>query len=108
MLFRSDEAEQADNICIIHKGKIVARGTPAQIKAELVEEYLLIDAKNRAALRDELIRLHLPFSETPQFRLPLKAGAIHATLKAIETPLIYVQTHTPTLEDAYLEIVRGQ
>lgn len=100
-----EEAELADSICIINKGKIVARGTPAQIKAELVEEYLLIDAENRAALRAELTHLHLPFTETPQFRLPLNTRAIHATLKAIETPLTYVQTHSPTLEDAYMEIV---
>ncbi|HCF85172.1 MAG TPA: ABC transporter ATP-binding protein, partial [Ktedonobacter sp.] len=73
-----EEAELADSICIINKGKIVSRGTPAQIKAELVEEYLLIDAENRAALRAELTHLHLPFTETPQFRLPLNTGAIHA------------------------------
>lgn len=100
-----EEAEQADNICMMNKGTIVARGTPAQIKAELVKEYLLIDAENRDALRSELIHLHLPFIETPQFRLSLNVEAIHATLKAIETPLTYVQTHTPTLEDAYLEII---
>ena len=103
-----EEAEQAESICMMNRGKIVACGTPAQIKAELIEEYLLIDAENRAALRDELIHLRLPFSETPLFRLPLKAGAIHATLKAIETPLTYVQTYKPTLEDAYLEIVGEQ
>ncbi len=101
-----EEAEQADNICIMNKGKIVARGTPAQIKAELVKEHLLIDAENRDALRSELTHLHLPFIEMPQFWLPLNAGAIHATLKAIETPLTYVQTHTPTLEDAYLKIIK--
>jgi ABC-2 type transport system ATP-binding protein len=100
-----EEAEQADSICIMKKGKMVACGTPAQIKTELVKEYLLIDAENRAALRDELTHLHLPFTETPQFRLSLNTAAIHATLKAIETPLIYVQTHTSTLEDAYLEII---
>lgn len=100
-----EEAEQADSICIMNKGRIVARGTPVQIKTELIEGYLLIDAENRAALRDELTRLHLPFTETPQFKLPLDTEAIHAMLKAIETPLTYVQTHTPTLEDAYLEII---
>jgi len=100
-----EEAEQADNICIMNKGKIVSRGTPAQIKAELVKEYLLIDAEKRDALRAELTHLHLPFTETPQFRLRLNTGAIHAALKAIETPLTYVQTHASTLEDAYLEIV---
>ena len=70
-----------------------------------VQEYVLIDAEDRTALRAELTHLQLPFVEMQQFRLPLKAGAIHATLKAIETPLTSVQTHTPTLEDAYLEIM---
>ncbi len=103
-----EEAEQADSICIMNKGKIVSRGTPAQIKAELVKEYLLIDAENRDALRAELTHLHLPFTETLRFRLPLNTEEIHATLKAIETPLTYVQTHAPTLEEAYLEIVGEQ
>lgn len=100
-----EEAEQADSACLMKKGTIVARGTPAQIKAELVKEYLLIDAENREALRAELTALHLPFTETPQFKLPLGVAQVHPTLKAIETPLTCVQTHTPTLEDAYLEII---
>ena len=100
-----EEAEQAESLCMMKKGKIVARGTPAQIKAELVKEYVLIDADNRAALRAELTQLQLPFTETPQFKLALKTSAVHATLKAIETPLTTVQTHMPTLEDAYLEII---
>src|SRR5581483_591430 len=100
-----EEAEQAESICIMKKGKIVARGTPAQIKAELAGEYLLIDAEDHAALRDELTRLHLPFTETPRFRLLLNPPAIHTTLKAIATPLTYVQTQTSTLEDAYLQII---
>jgi ABC-2 type transport system ATP-binding protein len=100
-----EEAEQADSICIMNQGKIVARGTPAQIKAELVKTYLLIDALNRDELRAELTHLHLPFTEMPQFLLPLHPGEIHATLKAIEVPLTYVQTHVPTLEDVYLDII---
>jgi ABC-2 type transport system ATP-binding protein len=103
-----EEAEQANSTCILNKGKIVACGTPAQVKAELVKAYLLIDAESRDALRNELTRLHLPFTEMPQFRLPLATGAIHATLRAIETPLTFVQTYTPTLEDAYLEIIGEQ
>ncbi len=103
-----EEAEQAECLCMMKKGKIVARGTPAQIKAELVEDYLLIDAENRDALRRELTYLHLPFTEVPPFRLALNTAAIHATLKAIKTPLTFVRTHVSTLEDAYLEIIEEQ
>ncbi len=102
-----EEAEQADTVCIINKGSIVSYGTPAEIKAALVEEYLLLDADDRSRLREELELLHIPFVETPLFKLHLQGQSIHQVLKAIETPLTVVQTHTPTLEDVYLEIVRG-
>lgn len=100
-----EEAEQADMVCIINKGKIVSYGTPTQIKANLVEEYLLIDAENRSALREELMQLALPFTELPPFKVFIEGRNIHQTLKNIETPLTLVETHTPTLEDVYLEII---
>ncbi len=103
-----EEAEQADAICVMNRGDIVSSGTPLQIKSELTEEYLLIDAEDRTRLRNELIRLNLSFTEIPLFKLPLAGSQIHKTLKAIETPLTVVETHRPTLEDAYLEIVGEQ
>lgn len=100
-----EEAEQAESLCMMKNGKIVAQGTPAQVKAELAREYLLIDAEDRDALRTELMQLQLPFLDPPPFKLLLKVQAIHAALKAIETPLTLVQTHIPTLEEVYLEIM---
>lgn len=49
-----DEAESADNICIINKGNVIAFGGPADITAKLLSEYLLVDAKDRVGLRAEL------------------------------------------------------
>ncbi|HET8571495.1 MAG TPA: ATP-binding cassette domain-containing protein [Candidatus Limnocylindria bacterium] len=100
-----EEAEQADRICIIDHGRVVSYGTPADIKAELVEEYLLVDTADRGALRAELRRLGLAHSGDGPFRVELNGRGTHAILKAIDTPLSVVQTHAPTLEDAYLEIV---
>ncbi len=102
-----EEAEQADTICIINKGKIVSYGTPDQVKAHLVEEYVLVDAADRGQLRAELRLLGLQFSETPMFKVGLDGKSVHSLLKQIETPLTVVQTHMPTLEDAYLEILGG-
>jgi len=100
-----EEAEEADTICIINHGKIVSYGTPAQVKSELIEEYLLVDADDREALRDELCRLDITFSDTPPFKIALNSHSPHALLKAIDTPLSTVQVHIPSLEDAYLAII---
>jgi ABC-2 type transport system ATP-binding protein len=100
-----EEAEQADQICVIDHGHVVARGSPASLKAELTREYLVVDADDRARLRLELARLGLPHAGDGPFRLSLDGRSTHGTLKAIETPLSVVRTHAPSLEDAYLEIV---
>ncbi len=101
-----EEAEEADTICIIDQGRIVSYGSPVQVKAELIEAYLLIDAADRDQLRTELIHLGVSFTETPLFKVSLNGQNAHQLLKAINTPLTVLQTHTPTLEDAYLTIVR--
>jgi ABC-2 type transport system ATP-binding protein len=100
-----EEAEQADRICIIDRGRVVSYGTPTEIKADLTEEYVLVDTRDRLELRAELGRLGLPYSGDGPFRVELDGRSTHAVLKSIETPLSLVQTHTPSLEDAYLEIV---
>src|SRR3990170_3164306 len=100
-----EEAEQADRICIIDRGKVVSYGTPAAIKADLVEEYVLVDTTDRTQLRAELEGLGMPYTGEGPFRVELDGRTTHAVLKSIDTPLSVVQTHMPTLEDAYLEIV---
>jgi len=101
-----DEAEEADQTCIINHGHIVARGSPEQVKAQLTETYLLIDAADRNQLRGELHRLKVKFTETTSFKINVKGGEIQNLLKTIETPLTLVKTHDPSLEDAYLEIIK--
>jgi len=100
-----EEAEQADRICIIDDGRIVAEGTPAALKADLSAEYVVVDADDRGRLRIELARLALPTTGDGPFTIPLDSRGVHATLKAIDTPLSLVRTESPSLEDAYLEIV---
>jgi ABC-2 type transport system ATP-binding protein len=100
-----EEAEQADKVCFITGGRVVASGTPADLKAALVDEYVVVDAENRTALDAELTRMGLAHTGGGPFRLPVEAHRTHAVLRAITTPLTVVRTHSPTLEDAYLEIV---
>ena len=101
-----EEAEGADKVCIIDHGRIVSLGTPDRVKAELTEEYLVVDAEDRAGLLSELRRLAIPFGEDQEIRIGLNGRNVHQMLKSITTPLTVVKTHSPTLEDAYLAILR--
>jgi ABC-2 type transport system ATP-binding protein len=103
-----EEAEQADRVCVVDHGHVIAQGTPVQLKSQLTEDYLLIDAADRAALCAELQRLGVPFIEDRGLmRVDAAGERVHWLLKHIQTPLSVVQTHTPTLEDAYLQIIRA-
>ena len=100
-----EEAEQADRLCIVDRGKVVLSGTPDAVKARLVQEYVLVDAPDRSALRLELTRLRLPFEEGVHVRVPLAGRTVHELLRTIATPLTFVETHAPSLEDAYLATI---
>src|SRR5207245_11363419 len=88
-----EEAEEADHICIIDKGKVVTFGTPSDLKRDLVQEYVLVDADDRRRLRDELARLELPVEDGGPFKIMLGGRGVHAILNAIETPCTLVRTH---------------
>jgi len=100
-----DEAEDADRVCILNQGRIVAEDTPERVKRALTGEYVLIDADDREALRRELAVRAIAFTETPLFRIPLHELGAHALLRSIDTPLTVVRTVAPTLEDAYLKVL---
>jgi ABC-2 type transport system ATP-binding protein len=103
-----EEAEQADTICILARGRVAAFGTPNRLKADLARETLVLDAEDRDRLRAELAGLGLPVDGPPPFRIPLNGHSPHALLKAIDTPLTVVRSHAPSLEDAYLAIIGDQ
>ena len=100
-----DEAESADRICVINHGKIVALGTPAKLKQELIEEYIEIDTKDRKKLKEELVKRKIEFKGDGPFTIELKDADAHRILKTIDTDLNHINVHTPTLEEAYLEII---
>jgi ABC-2 type transport system ATP-binding protein len=100
-----EEAEESDRICIMDHGQVVALGTPREVKAQLLEETLVVDAADRDGLRNELKRLHLRFTENGFFEVGLKGRGAHEVVGLLRTPLTLLRTESPTLEDAYLRIL---
>jgi ABC-2 type transport system ATP-binding protein len=103
-----EEAEAADRICIMDRGHVVALGTPQEVKAQLLEEALIIDATDRDGLREELRRLNLRFKEDGVFEVGLQGRGAHEVVSQLTTPLSLLRTKSPTLEDAYLRILASE
>ena len=93
-----EEAEDADRICILNHGKVVSMGTAETIKGDLVQNWVRLAAELTALGRPHRL-------EEGGFKVPVEAAGVHGLLRAIQTPLQRVTTHTPSLEEAYLEIL---
>jgi len=102
------EAEDADRVCIIDRGRVVAIGAPHEVKVELVQETLHIDAADRAALRRRLVALQLPFNEDGHFVVRLNGRTAYEVVQSVEQPLTMLRTESATLEDAYLRLLAGE
>ncbi len=101
-----EEAEGADTVCIINHGRIVSQGRPSEIKQNLIDEYLLLDADDRYQLTQELVALNLAPSGNAPFKVALKKGeSPQEIIRQIKIPLTTLKIHAPTLEEAYLEII---
>jgi ABC-2 type transport system ATP-binding protein len=100
-----NEAEEADQVCILDHGHVVAFGAPRDVKTELGHERLIIDANDRAALRRRLVAMNVAFREDGHFVIALDGRTAHEVVRAIDEPLTVLRTEAPTLEDAYLRIL---
>lgn len=100
-----EEAEESDYLCVVDHGKIVSQGTPNDIKKELIERYIRIDAKDRVKLRKELEIKKIKFTKTAPYKIKLDNTSAYELIKSINTPLTDIDVHVPSLEEAYLEII---
>jgi ABC-2 type transport system ATP-binding protein len=103
-----EEVESADRVCIINKGKIVANGTPSEIKKKIAREYVLLYSDRLPELRQML--------DSGQFEIETQADSLkvytreYADLRNIiikgDAFIKDMDIHKPSLEDAYLRIIR--
>lgn len=107
-----EEAETADNVVIISKGKITAEGTPTELKEKLVSEHLIMKTENTAKLKDELINKHKISKERIKseakniIKLDLvQEDNIQELLSNLNTKISWIDVNRPTLEEAYLKVI---
>jgi len=102
-----EEAEKSDYVCVINHGKLVAKGTVDEIKEELVEHKMIVDAANRKGLKAELVKLKLRISGSGPFTINLDGRSGQQIIQSIRSPLSVLDISKPTLEEAYVKIINN-
>jgi ABC-2 type transport system ATP-binding protein len=103
-----EEAEEADRVCVIDHGRIATIGTPDELKANLLERSIVLDAADRPALLAELRGL----GASPTLdggglvRVAYRGTTAQSLIARLATPLSVLRVHDPSLEEAYVELLR--
>jgi ABC-2 type transport system ATP-binding protein len=103
-----EEAEEAERVCVIDHGRIAVIGTPDEMKRRLLDRAVVLDAADRPALVAELTGLGLDPVEDPtgSLRVAYADTTPQALIAGIHTPLTVLRVHEPSLEEAYVELLR--
>jgi len=101
-----EEAERCDRLAILSLGKVVALGTPAQLKSEVGDDVMLIDAANPESLAQQIeSRFGMkPALIAGKLRLEQSGGHRFATqiVEAFPGEVISISVSKPTLEDVFI------
>jgi ABC-2 type transport system ATP-binding protein len=103
-----EEAEEADRVCVVDHGRISVIGTPDELKHELLERSLLLGADDQPALVRELRTLGLEpvTADSGLLRVAYDGTTAQSLINRIQTPLSVLRIHEPSLEEAYVELLR--
>lgn len=106
-----DEAEDADRVMVINKGKIVADGTPKELKQNLTKSFLKITPKTLSKFVKELDDKKIAYViEGIRVIIPLKNSGpeVQKIIKAIQSELVDIDIHSPSLNDAYIQLIANE
>jgi ABC-2 type transport system ATP-binding protein len=103
-----EEAEEADRVCVIDHGRIAMIGTPHEMKGRLLERAILLDSYDRDGLVAELRGLGLEpgVDQSGLVRVAYTGATAQPILSQLRTPLSVLRVHDPSLEEAYVELLR--
>jgi ABC-2 type transport system ATP-binding protein len=101
----------ADRVGIIHRGRIVAEGTPAALKADVgrsTVEAIPAEEDERSRVAEILLRFGDPTQASPKgvaVQLGDSNGSLAEVVRALDEaklPIANIQLHAPTLDDVFL------
>lgn len=105
-----EEAANADHVVIISKGKIVAEGTPAELKDEYSFDRLKIVAKDKKCMIDSLEKLNKTYEKVAdQFIMIVKdAEEAIELINFLRSNIAQFEMVKGTMDDVFIEVVGGE
>ncbi len=102
-----DEADRCDRLILLHQGRLVAEGTPAELKARIGGDVVVLAVADPEALRRR-IEEELGVRAVPSdgmLRVEISNGHrfITEVVEAFPGAIESVALHKPTLEDVFLD-----
>lgn len=106
-----DEVERCDTICFIHSGKLIARGSPSELKRNTLKaDMYSLKAENRHQALEVLGQIDgvgIPFPSGTSVRFTY-SGDEPSLRKALEgSSLPAAQKTSPNLEDVFVSLTEG-
>ncbi|MCC6767235.1 MAG: ABC transporter ATP-binding protein [Deltaproteobacteria bacterium] len=103
-----EEAERCDRIGFIHQGRLVAVGAPADLKAEIGGDVVVVDAADPEAMRQRIERRFgcVPHVVDGVLRIELPRGHefVRDVVEAFPGDIRSVTYGKPTLEDVFVHL----
>jgi ABC-2 type transport system ATP-binding protein len=102
-----EEAERCDRLAILNEGKLVAMGTPNELKQEIGGDVILLDATGNADSLSQRISARFSVDATVlgrQIRIELENGHrfITGVVEAFPGEIQAVSVSKPTIEDVFI------
>lgn len=103
-----EEAEVCNRIAIIDNGKIIAEGSPEQLKKTIGGDIISLKTKDNRKARDEIKRLFNIESEEKDNEIYLTTGkgeaCIPELIRGLSDMVLSVKMQRPTLNDVFLKM----
>ena len=101
-----EEAERCDRLAILNEGKVVALGTPNDLKHEIGGDVILLDAKDPESLAERIRRRFSLDAQVLQGKVRLERENGHRfitdVVEAFPGEIEAISVSKPTLEDVFI------
>ena len=101
-----EEADRCDRLVLLHQGRIVAQGSPAELRARIGGDVVVLEAADAQALASGIRERFgvKPVARDGRVRIEIKNGHrfITEVVEAFPGAIESVGLHKPTLEDVFM------